>query len=154
MAKRKKLATRRYGWSLRGKFFWATTVKSCFGNGDTNAMRYRKLTDDWDFQIGHGDADYLVDSPECVLQAVMTRLKLLVGEWFNDTAEGTPWKTQILGKYTKIKYDSAIRRRILGTQGVTDISDYSSAYDGETRKLSVTATIDTIYGAAILREVL
>ena len=117
-------------------------------------MRYRRLTDDWDFTLGHGSADYLRDSPETVLQAVMTRLKLFVGEWFNDTAEGTPWRTQVLGKYTKTKYDSAIRRRILRTQGVTGIAEYHSAFDGETRNLTVEAAIDTVYGEVRIREVL
>jgi hypothetical protein len=117
-------------------------------------MRYRKLTDDWDFQMGHGGADYLRDSPETVLQAVMTRLKLFTGEWFNDTAEGTPWRTRVLGKYTKTKYDSAIRRRILRTQGVTKITEYSSAFDGESRKVTIEAAIGTVYGEVRIREVL
>lgn len=117
-------------------------------------MRYRRLTDDWDFELGHGGADYLRDSPETVRQAVMTRLKLFVAEWFNDTAEGTPWKTQVLGKYTQVKYDAAIRRRILRTRGVTGIAEYSSSYDGETRKLTISALIDTVYGQTPLTEVL
>jgi hypothetical protein len=104
--------------------------------------------------MGHGPADYLRDSPDTVLQAVMTRLKLFVGEWFNDTAEGTPWRTQVLGKYTKTRYDSAIRRRILRTQGVTGIAEYHSSFDGEGRHLAVSAAIDTIYGRAALQEVL
>jgi hypothetical protein len=117
-------------------------------------MRYRRLTDDWDFQMGHGSADYLRDSPETVLQAVMTRLKLFTGEWFNDTSEGTPWRTQVLGKYTRTKYDSAIRRRIRGTQGVREITEYFSSYESETRRLTVEALIDTVYGPVRLREVL
>jgi hypothetical protein len=104
--------------------------------------------------MGHGSADYLRNSPEMVLQAVMTRLKLYAGEWFNDTSEGTPWRTQVLGRYTKTKYDSAIRRRILRTQGVTGITEYRSAFDGETRNLTVEATIGTIYGEARIQEVL
>ena len=117
-------------------------------------MRYRRLTGDWDFQMGHGQADYLADSPETVLQAVLTRLKLFTGEWFNDTADGTPWHTHVLGKYTKAKYDAAIRRRITRTQGVTGITEYHSEYEGEGRRLLVEATIDTVYGPASLKEAL
>ncbi|MDR1020516.1 MAG: hypothetical protein LBL73_07145 [Synergistaceae bacterium] len=117
-------------------------------------MRYRRLTPDWDFQMGHGQADYLRDSPDTVLQAVMTRLKLFAGEWFNDTADGTPWRTQVLGRYTKAKYDAAIRRRIRGTSGVTGISSYNSSYEEESRRLLIEATIDTVYGQARLREAL
>jgi len=117
-------------------------------------MRYRQLTPDWDFKMGHGTADYLINSPETVLQAVMTRLKLLVGEWFNDTADGTAWKTDVFGKYTQKKYDITIRRRILKTQGVTAIAEYKSTYDSENRNLLIEALIDTIYGRAQLQEVL
>ena len=117
-------------------------------------MRYRRLTPDWDFTIGHGLAGYLTNSPETVLQAIMTRLKLFVGEWFNDTAEGTPWRTDVLGKYTKTKYDAAIRRRILRTQGVTGIAEYRSEFNSEDRGLLIEATVDTVYGPVAFREVL
>ena len=40
-------------------------------------MRYRKLDAKNDYQLGHGPADYHVDTPECVTQAVKTRLALL-----------------------------------------------------------------------------
>ena len=104
--------------------------------------------------MGHGAANYLVESPETVLQAVMTRLKLFVGEWFNDTGEGTPWRTEVYGKYTRSTYDAAVRRRILRTQGVTGIAEYRSSFDSETRNLLVEALIDTIYGRIQMQEVL
>jgi hypothetical protein len=104
--------------------------------------------------IGHGEADYLQDSPECVAQAVATRLRLLRGEWFLDLSEGTPYAPAVLGKHTRESYDFAIRRRILETEGVTDIEEYESVFDGETRKLTVNAAINTVYGPARLQEVL
>lgn len=109
-------------------------------------MRYRKLDGDGDYTLGTG-ADFHVDTPEAVAQAVKTRLGLWYGEWFLDTSDGTPWNEQILGKRTRGRnYDAAIRQRILGTQGVSEISEYSSSFDGNTRALSVQATITTIYG--------
>ena len=117
-------------------------------------MKYRRLTEGWDFQLGHGLADYLTDSPETVLQAVLSRLKLLKGEWFNDTEEGTPWRDKVLGKYTQSTYDATIRGRILGTRGVTRITEYSSSFSSETRSLTVSATVDTVYGRVIFQEVL
>lgn len=108
-------------------------------------MRYRKLDADGDYVFGGGQADFLKDSPEAVAQAVQTRLRLARGEWFLDKTEGTPWD-QILGKYTAGTYDAAIRQRILGTQGVRELAAYSSSLNSEARELSVTATINTIYG--------
>ena len=100
-------------------------------------MRYRKLDASGDYTLG-GASAFLVNSPEAVAQAV-----------------STPWLTEILGKIQQGRNpDAAIKQRILGTQGVTEITDYTSTFDGTTRKLSVTATINTIYGAATISETL
>lgn len=116
-------------------------------------MRYRKLDADGDYTLGSG-ADFHANTPEAVAQAVLTRLRLWTGEWFVDTTDGTPWDTEILGKRLQRKNpDSAIKRRILETDGVTEITDYSSTFDGETRKFSVTATINTAYGSASISEI-
>ena len=110
-------------------------------------MRYRKLDANGDYSFGGQQADFYRDSPDAVAQAVQTRLLLLLGEWFLDITEGMPWSTEVLGKYTGDTYDSAIRQRILGTPGVTELTDYSSTLDSVKRTLTVTATINTIYGS-------
>jgi hypothetical protein len=120
-------------------------------------MRYRRLDSDGDMTFGHGQANFLINSPACVGQSVLTRLRLLVGEWFLDTADGTPWRTQILSatiKNTIPLYDRAIRQRVLLTAGVTGIAQYSSNLDNISRKLTVSMTIDTIYGQATISAVL
>ena len=48
---------------------------------------------------------------------------LLRGEWFLDSTEGMPWQGEVLGKQPRASYDWAIRQRMLGTPGVTGISD-------------------------------
>ena len=107
-------------------------------------MRYRKLDDNGDCLFGRSALDFTANNPETVAQAVRTRLLLLTGEWFLDTTEGTPYATDILGANTAQTYDLAIRERILDTQGVTGIVSYESALADRT--LSITATIDTLYG--------
>lgn len=112
-------------------------------------MRVRKqdpVTGDYVF--GHQQNDFYRDQPEAVAQAVQTRLALFTGEWFLDVTDGTPWTTQVLGKYTKDQYDAVIRDRILDTLGVTQIDSYSSTVNTTTRTLTVTATIDTQFGTA------
>ena len=42
-------------------------------------MRYRPLDANGDYTVG---IPFLVNSPACVGQAVLTRLKLFLGEWF------------------------------------------------------------------------
>ena len=117
-------------------------------------MRYRKLDSDGDYSFGHGQLDLFRDEPAAVGQAVLTRLRLITGEWFLDVTEGTPYIPNILGMQTQKTYDPTLRERILGTQGVTQLAAYSSSRNGDTRKLSVSATIDTAYGQAQIQEAL
>lgn len=109
-------------------------------------MRYRALDADGDYQLGLGVKEFLVNSPATVAQAVQTRLGLFTGEWFLDQTAGTPWNTQVLGKGTQPLYDIALKERVLDTEGVSRITEYSSLLDSVRRELKVTMTIDTIYG--------
>lgn len=111
-------------------------------------MKYRALDQNGDYIFGRGAAQFLVNTPETVAQAVKTRLLLIQGEWFLDLVDGTPYGTKILGEGTMPFYDAAIQRRILDTQGVTEITAYSSHRDPDTRHLTVQCTISTIYGQA------
>ena len=117
-------------------------------------MKYRRLDENGDMVIGHGNADYLKDSPECVAQAVATRLRLLRGEWFFDLTEGTPYAPSVFGKHTQKTYDFALRQRVLETEGILGIDEYESVFDGETRKLTVNIRINTVYGSTAIQEVM
>lgn len=113
-------------------------------------MRYRKQDTNGDYVWGHQQNDFWLNTPDGVALAIKTRLALFTGEWFLDVTDGTPWTTQVLDKYTKDQYDAAIQDRILGTQGVTQISDYSSSVNTTTRKLTVNATVETQYGTTAI----
>lgn len=113
-------------------------------------MRYRKLDATGDFSFGHGELDYYQDNAEAVAQAVKTRLALWAGEWFLDNQEGMPWGLKVLGKNQATDYDPLIRLRILETSGVVSVESYESAWDEDTRKLSIAVTIATRYGRAQL----
>ena len=114
-------------------------------------MRYRKLSDTGDYTFGQGQANFLIDSPDAVAQAIQTRLLLMTGEWFLDTTDGTPYATQILGMNTAATRDLAVKRRVLQTPGVKQITSYSSQVVD--RKFSVSVTVDTIYGQTATAEV-
>lgn len=117
-------------------------------------MKYRALTSTGDYQMGQGSAQWLVNTPEAVAQAVQTRLRLMTGEWFLDTTEGTDYANKILGTGTTGSYDLEIRERILDTTGVVSIDEYSSSIDTTVRALTVSATITTIYGTTNIKQVL
>ena len=106
-------------------------------------MRTRPLSPLGDFTIGQ---PWLVNVPAAVEQSISTRLKLWLGEWFLDTSDGTPYPTEILGERYNKTPDAAIKRRILGTPGVTQILSYSSSFSGSaTRNLTVNVTVQSLY---------
>ena len=113
-------------------------------------MRYRQLDANGDFLFGQNSANFLVDTPATVAQAVQTRLGIIEGEWFLDITIGTPYNTEILGAGTVATYDAAIQEVILDTPGVSGIAIYSSSFNPITRAVSINCTIDTIYGQAEL----
>lgn len=111
-------------------------------------MRYRREDADGDYTFGRGDNTFLINSPETVAQAVKTRFLLWRGQWFLDTTAGTPYIQSVLGKQSPDVYNLAIRQHILQTQGVSSIISFDTSVDSRTRRVSFTATIDTIYGKA------
>ena len=113
-------------------------------------MRYRQMDDSGDMQLGR----FLVDSPETVAQAVITRLKLWKEEWFLDVTEGTPWLQLVLGHNTKGTALHAIRQRILDTQGVTSVDNLDFTLDDDQRSLTVSAEVSTDYGEATIYGVI
>lgn len=112
-------------------------------------MRYRKLSPTGDYVFGQGQANFYINDAAGVGQLVLTRLRLLLGEWYLDLTDGTPYATEILGVGTAMLRDQAVKSRILGTAFagtalVQSITSYSSNVIG--RKFSVVADILTIYG--------
>lgn len=108
-------------------------------------MLVRRLDKNGDYQLGHGSADFFSDSPAGVGQTVRTRLDLWRGEWFLDLRSGTPWIQEILGE--KDNVEAVLRDRILGTEGVLSVDEFSLVFDPDHRRATVTAQITTVYGA-------
>lgn len=116
-------------------------------------MRYRKLSPAGDSTFCSGATSFLVDTPEAVAQAARTRMRLYAGEWFLDKREGLNLDL-ILGYGTQDTRDREVQQRILNTKGVTAIDTYSSQVDSVLRAFVVSATIDTLYGKATIKEAL
>lgn len=114
-------------------------------------MRYRQLSASGDYTVG---LPFYTNDANAVAQAISTRLKLWLGEWFVDQTDGTPWLTQILGPRATRNPDAAIKQRILGTPGVTSIASYSSSFSGAARSLTVNVTVNTLYGQTTVSETL
>ncbi len=109
-------------------------------------MQVRRLDRNHDMTFGRGLAS-LAHNQEAVAQRVKTRLYLLQAEWFLDTEAGVPYLQRITAKPTDLFYtESVIKKTILETEGVEEITAFSMGYNRETRKLQIAATVTNIYG--------
>jgi hypothetical protein len=108
-------------------------------------MKYRKLDADGDYSFGQNR--FLHDT-EAVGQAIVTRMKLLYGEWWECTDDGLPLFEQILGVFAdeqkKNAVDLIISERISGTRGVRNITRFKSEFHN--RRYSAHCTVNTIFG--------
>lgn len=111
-------------------------------------MRYRALDANGDSTFCSGATAFLVDSPETVAQAILTRFRLVQGKWFLNNLEGMPYMTQVLQNNTQMTRDIAMKSRVLDTPGVISIESYSSRYDSQARSFRVSMTVNTEYGTA------
>ncbi len=118
-------------------------------------MIYRRLDANGDYVFGANRQAFIAGT-DAVAQAVYTRLKLLLEEWWEDTEDGFPLFQSILGARTatgKPAIDLIVQDRIRGTTDVTDILEFTSNFDADTRQYTIQCQIDTVYGQIDLGEV-
>jgi len=113
-------------------------------------MLYRRLDGSDDYSLGNG----FLRGVEAVAQAIKTNLRLLKGEWWEDTSKGLPLFESILGRigsYEDIRaVDLIIKDQILSTKGVVSIKALKSACLN--RRYSFSCTINTEFGEVVLEE--
>lgn len=89
----------------------------------------------------------MIDGAERVRQHLQIKLKLWAGEWFMDTEFGTPYLTDILGKQISLGASvAALKKSILGVDGVQTITRFDYQFNRSTRSLSVDFDVLTPYG--------
>lgn len=108
-------------------------------------MRYRKLDANGDMVFGGNSKDFL-KGRDATIQAIKTRLRLLKGEWWENTDAGFPLFQDVLGKRDELKVKNRIVERIQQTEGVLSVSNVNAEFLN--RKLSFTCSISTVYGDA------
>lgn len=106
----------------------------------------RRVDTSFDMTFGYGLANFARDS-EAVAQAVRTRLQLLFNEWFLDTSAGVPYLQQGMVKPANLPLiESMVKQTIVDTDGVAELRSFTMSLDRETRRLTIAATVATIYG--------
>ena len=107
-------------------------------------MRYRALDENGDMVMCNGQA--YIEDKEAVRQACVTRLRLLIYEWWEDTKDGIPWWQNIIAKRDINEALRLIRKRIQGTDNVLSVLTMEHDWNNETRELKVRATVQSVYG--------
>ena len=113
-------------------------------------MRYRVLDENGDFTIGNEHA--YIEGADAVRQAVLTRLRLLVYEWWEDIEDGVPYWQKIIASRDVKAAQQIIRERIQQTPGVLSILSFDPEWNNENRTLRIRAAIQSTYGAFIIDE--
>lgn len=116
-------------------------------------MIYRKLDADGDYVFGRNQNNYISDAA-AVNQAVVTRLRQLIYEWWEDLEDGIPVWQKILGNRNKQEAEQSIRERIQKTKYVRSILYFNPTWDNENRTLTVQVSIDTEFGQIEVNEVI
>jgi hypothetical protein len=96
--------------------------------------------------FGRSQRAFLVNNADAVGQIISTRLGLFLGEWYQNTADGTPWNTQVLGNRTASTRDPVIRARILNSPNVSSIVGYNSQVNTDTRTFQASMQVNTTFG--------
>lgn len=114
-------------------------------------MIYRKLDENGDYVFGGNKNSYVSDA-YAAEQAVVTRLRQLIYEWWEDLEDGLPLWQQILGSRDKENAEKIIRERISKTQYVKGILSFEADWDNEKRHLTIRAAVDTEFGQIEIEE--
>lgn len=91
-----------------------------------------------DLAFNGGDL-YFVDGPDAVRQFVLRRLRMFLGEWFLDETLGVPYHDRIFVKNPDPDLiGSELKKCIIQTPGVVELTSFSYDYDSLARTFAVT----------------
>ena len=94
---------------------------------------------------------------DAVAQAVLTRLLLFQGEWWESTLEGLPLWQEILGQpggqMGLARITLLLQQRILGTPYVQAITALESSFDSSNRTINFYAEVKTRFGMIAISNI-
>lgn len=92
-----------------------------------------------DLRLDSSGSPVLVYDAEAIGEHIRQRVLFWQGEWFLNTAAGVAWTTYVLGRPpSEIAIaESVIKAEITATPGVSEILEFSAAYDRRSRGLRI-----------------
>lgn len=113
-------------------------------------MIYRQLSETGDYTLGNRNA--YISGVNAVQQAVLTRLRQLIYEWWEDLTDGVPYWQKIIAQRNIDEAQKLIRDRIAQTRHVVAILTFDTDWNNETRRLTISAGIQSEYGIFSIEE--
>ena len=113
-------------------------------------MIYRALDENGDYTLGNKNA--YIEGAEAVRQAVVTRLRQLIYEWWEHLEDGVPYWQKIIATHDVNEAVKQIRKRIELTKEVVAILFFDHDWDNERRILSFRVGIQSVYGEFVIEE--
>lgn len=83
---------------------------------------------------------------------MLTRLRLLIYEWWENIEDGVPYWQKIIASRDVEAAERTIRERIQRTPHVLSILSFDPEWDNERRTLTIRAAIQSDYGAFSIDE--
>ncbi|CRL44510.1 hypothetical protein SGGMMB4_01639 [Sodalis glossinidius str. 'morsitans'] len=110
-----------------------------------------RLNEKWDLDYRDGGL-FFVSGVARVAQQVKQALLILLGEYFLDTRIGIPYREAV---WVKNPQPTLLRtiftETLLAVEGVTRVVDLRLAVDDATRRLFITAVVESRYGEVKVR---
>lgn len=110
-------------------------------------MRVRRLDKKHDWTFGNGFNSYANQS-ESIAQCVTTRLWSFTNDWFLDLNHGLPWLDKMGKAINLSELELKIKRQVLETQGVKQLTHYESNFNADERTLTIIVDYLDIYGTS------
>lgn len=114
-------------------------------------MSIRNVTASNDWTYGAGRQNFLTKNAAILLD-VRLYLQLWMGNAFWALAAGVNY-AQLLNKGTEKALLAALQGALMSRYGVVQVTQLSAVLDPETRALTATYTINTIYGQAFTNSI-
>ena len=89
----------------------------------------------------------IVSSTDQIAQNLAIRLRFIQGEWYLNILDGIPYYQYFFIKNpNQIQIETFLKDEIINTQGVTQLTSFTSSFNGANRKFVVSFGCTTISG--------
>lgn len=113
-------------------------------------MTFRALDSDGDWEWGNGRSSYATDERAIELN-VQTRLGFWLNDFFNAMQFGIDWRNLLGGKSPAADQAIILQTRVMLVQsyGVVRIVTVSASKNSQTRRLTISFVIDTLFSSSV-----